>query len=559
MAAAAFGTVAVFPLGAGAGPEPAAAGPAALEAAGGAVSLCLGCPSGVDTDSSASLILSVACLGKCAREQASLPHRTNVPRLAATAARPVFANAHCVRPSLLRLPMYQVHSCMRAGSAPKGVEASAGERRLAVLHQRPNQALAVSLLRYCPAPAAASCPASPGVAAPQPGVEAAAGAAAAALGPAASLVVERTIEFASSLLLSIGVKGEGWGGPPPRQLLAVPGAPSWLLLVRSASLWLLHLGADSLEGGFRHGKGLSFRTAACLWPCLVNFALLRVRAAQPCAPGGGVAGRSQQVVAAARLAAGAEPCSPGSRAGLSLLELVATDSLITAAAWDAGTSSSTRSAQAGSGAAGAALALAPAGHAQALPLPAAATAAAAAMNVGEPLALTPADTAMEPPKEGVMAPTEMALDLPGASAAEQSVQHGAAAAAPQHQHRPADEHDMPGWRSTALVYSCEDGSVWRVDLVWGADPSSPPTTRLHRCFEAVRFFHIVISVCHLRGLLGGTGMLHVFCGPCENETPCRYLSVCRRGPQGLVRQPVPVGPSLPRPSKQTHMPPPLCC
>ncbi len=45
------------------------------------------------------------------------------------------------------------------------------------------------------------------------------------------------------------VESEAWGAGTPRRLLAVPGAPGWLVLAQDRALCLLRLGAGGVEEG----------------------------------------------------------------------------------------------------------------------------------------------------------------------------------------------------------------------------------------------------------------------------------------------------------------------
>lgn len=71
---------------------------------------------------------------------------------------------------------------------------------------------------------------------------------------AGTLFVERIIELDSTLPLELApgrMLGEGWSSSPSRQLLPVPGAPGWLVVVHARALWLLWLGGGTagLTGG----------------------------------------------------------------------------------------------------------------------------------------------------------------------------------------------------------------------------------------------------------------------------------------------------------------------
>jgi hypothetical protein len=162
--------------------------------------------------------------------------------------------------------------------------------------------------------------------------------------------------------------------------------------------------------------------------------------------------------------------------GLALYQLVVCDSFITCCAWDTATS-------AGAGAGAGAFLPAHADVADGMALALADVAGAAAgMHAGLPAPtaapsnMALADVAMCPIDDGAPAPADMALDAPDSSAqrAELDVPQRAQQAA--------------GWRgmhSVALVFGCEDGTLWRAEIAWPPGWQGRPASRLHLCFEGV--------------------------------------------------------------------------
>lgn len=173
-----------------------------------------------------------------------------------------------------------------------------------------------------------------------------------------------------------------------------------------------------------------------------------------------------------------------SAGGLSLFKLSSCDSLITCCAWDTSGASASALPAAAELAGSMALMLPQGPCTTGVPheLPAPPAGPAEPAELAGSMALAPADMALGSPDESALASAGLAdsmLDLPvplDISARELS--HSMA------QQEPALQ-SVQGRHSAVLVYGCEDGTVWRVGVVWAHDGGSLPAMKTELCYEAV--------------------------------------------------------------------------